>query len=131
MLNDLSDIATGLHKGEIFGPIKRSVGYSIIQLIDSDEKSDSTLPSFDQIKNQLRTNLRFKILNDKLKEMTANSSLQQNIKIFNDVIDKVTTTQIPMYVHRFMGFGGRMAGVPLTTPFSGWINNEIKQKLLP
>ncbi|MBK7228373.1 MAG: peptidyl-prolyl cis-trans isomerase [Ignavibacteriales bacterium] len=36
MLNDLSDIATGLHKGEIFGPIKRSNGYTILQLIEKE-----------------------------------------------------------------------------------------------
>jgi parvulin-like peptidyl-prolyl isomerase len=131
MLNDLSDITTGLHKGEIFGPFKRNVGYSIVQLVDRVEKSDSTLQSFEQIKNQLTANLRFKILNDMLNETTSKSALQQNVKIFNEVVDKITTTQIPMFVHRFMGFGGRMAGIPLTTPFSGWINSEIKQKLLP
>ena len=53
------------------------------------------------------------------------------IKIFTDVIDKVQTTQIPMFVNRLMGFGGRIAGMPLVTPFSDWINNNIKQKLLP
>jgi CO/xanthine dehydrogenase Mo-binding subunit len=72
-----------------------------------------------------------KILNEKLNEMTSKSSLQQNVKIYNDVVDKISTPKVSMFVHRFMGFGGRMAGIPLTTPFSGWINNEIKQKLLP
>jgi len=24
-----------------------------------------------------------------------------------------------------------MAGVPLLTPFSGWMNNEVKEKILP
>ena len=131
MLNDLSDIATGLHKGEIFGPIKRSNGYTILQLIEKEEASDSTLPQFDKIKNELRSNLRFKILKDKLNQITAKTSIQQNVKIYNDVVDKISTPEVPMFVHRFMGFGGRMAGIPLTTPFSGWINNEIKQRLLP
>ncbi len=44
---------------------------------------------------------------------------------------KLISTNIQMFVHRFMGFGGRMAGVPLLTPFSGWMNNEVKEKILP
>jgi hypothetical protein len=131
LLGDLKDAVSGMHLNEIFGPIKRSNGYSIFKLIEKEEKPDSTLPPFEEIKNQLTTNLRFKILNDKLNEITTKSSLQQNVKIFNEVVDKVTATQVPMFVHRLMGFGGRIAGVPLTTPFSGWINNEIKQKMLP
>jgi hypothetical protein len=30
-----------------------------------------------------------------------------------------------------MGFGGRIAGMPLLTPFSEWIENVDVKKLLP
>ena len=87
--------------------------------------------SFESIKEQLRNDLRFKGLNERLKKITSNLAQQNNVKIYNDVVDKIQTSHIPMFVHRLMGFGGRIAGVPLTTPFSGWINEEVKQKLLP
>jgi len=131
MLNDLSDYAAGLQIGEIFGPVKRINGYSILQMIEREEKPDTTLPNYESVKNELHTNLRYKKLRDQLNDITAKTSLEQNVKIYNHAMDKITTPQIPMFVHRFMGFGGRIAGVPLTTPFSGWINNELKQKLLP
>ena len=120
-----------MNKGEVFGPVKRNNGYSIIQMIEREEKPNSNFPPYQQVKNELRTNLRYKKLKENLNDLTAKTSLQLNVKIYNNVVDKITTPQVPMFVHRFMGFGGRMAGVPLTTPFSGWINNEIKQKLLP
>ena len=131
MLHDLGNYVSGMHKGEIFGPVKRLNGYSIFQLIDTIEKPDSTIPAFETVKNQLRSNLRYKILTDKLNNITANSSVQNDVKIYKNVVDKIQTSQIPMIVHRYMGFGGTIIGVPLTTPFSGWINNEIKHKLLP
>jgi len=131
MLNDLSDYAAGMQIGEIFGPVKRINGYSILQMIEREEKPDTTLPNYESVKNELSTNLRYKKLKDQLNDITAKTSLEQNVKIYNHAMDKITTPQIPMFVHRFMGFGGRIAGVPLTTPFSGWINNELKQKLLP
>ena len=131
LLNDLRDYVSGMNKGEVFGPVKRNNGYSIIQMVEREERPNNNFPPFDQVKNELRTNLRYKKLKENLNDLTAKTSLQLNVKIYNNVVDKIITPQVPMFVHRFMGFGGRMAGVPLTTPFSGWINSEIKQKLLP
>jgi len=131
LLGDLTNIVSGLNLNEIFGPIKRSNGYSIVKLIDKKEITDSLSFTYDEVKDQLRSALRFQTLNEKLKEKTIKLSMQQNVKIYSDVLDKITSTNIQMFVHRFMGFGGRMAGVPILTPFSGWMNNEVKQKLLP
>jgi parvulin-like peptidyl-prolyl isomerase len=131
LLGDLSNTVSGLNLNEIFGPIKRSNGYSIIKLIEKKETTDSLSLNYNEIKVQLRNALRFQKLKEKLNEKTADLSIQQNVKIYNDVLDKITSTNIQMFVHRFMGFGGRMAAVPLLTPFSGWMNNEVKQKLLP
>lgn len=131
MLNDLTNYVSEMKIGEVFGPVKRTSGYSIFQLVDTKQQSDSTLPQFEQVKSQIKTNLRYKLLTEKLNDITSKSSIQQDVKIFKNVVAQVQTSQIPMIVHRYMGFGGKIIGVPLTTPFSGWINNEIKQKLLP
>jgi hypothetical protein len=36
-----------------------------------------------------------------------------------------------MFLHRYMGFGGRIAGVPILTPFSEWMDETVRKKLLP
>ncbi len=131
LLGDLSSIVSGMSINEIFGPIKRSNGYTILKLIEKTETTDSMAFEYNNVKDQLRNTLRLKILTEKLNERTANLSIEKNVKIYNSVLDKITSTNIQMFVHRFMGFGGRMAGVPLLTPFSGWINNEVKEKILP
>ncbi len=131
LLGYVGSIASDLELNEVYGPIKRNNAYTILQVIERQESSDSLKLSFESIKDQLRNDLRFKAVNERLKKRTSNLAQQNNVKISSDVIDKIQTSQIPMFVHRLMGFGGRIAGVPLTTPFSGWINEEVKQKLLP
>jgi hypothetical protein len=131
LLGYVGSVASDLNLNEVYGPIKRNNAYTILQVIERQESNDSLKLSFESIKEQLRNDLRFKGLNERLKKITSNLAQQNNVKIYNDVVDKIQTSQIPMFVHRLMGFGGRIAGVPLTTPFSEWIKEEVKQKLLP
>ena len=131
LLGYVGNVASDLELNEVYGPIKRNNAYTILQVIEKQESSDSLKLSFESIKKQLRNDLRFKAVNERLKKITSKLADQNNVKIYGDVVDKIQTSQIPMFVHRLMGFGGRIAGVPLTTPFSEWMNNEVKQKLLP
>ena len=131
LLGYVGNVASDLELNEVYGPIKRNNAYTILQVIEKQESSDSLKLSFESIKKQLRNDLRFKAVNERLKKITSKLADQNNVKIYGDVVDKIQTSQIPMFVHRLMGFGGRIAGVPLTTPFSGWMNEEVKQKLLP
>jgi hypothetical protein len=131
LLGYIGSIASDLNLNEIYGPIKRNNAYTILQVIEKQESSDTLKLSFDSIKDRLRNDLRFKKLNERLRKITSDLAQQNSVKIYNDVIDQIKTSQIPMFVHRLMGFGGRIAGVPITTPFSGWINEEVKRQLLP
>lgn len=131
LLGYLGNVASELKLNEVYGPIRRNEAYTIMQVIERKNTNDSLKLSFESIKNELKRDLSFKRLNEKLKEVTSKLASIDNVKIYSNVIDKIKLSSIPMFVHRLMGFGGRIAGVPLTTPFSGWINNEIKLKLLP
>jgi hypothetical protein len=131
LLGYVGSVAADLNLNEIYGPIKRNNAYTIMQVIERQESNDSLKLSFDLIKDKLRNDIRFIQLNKRLKKITSKLAEENNVKIYGDVVDKIQTSQIPLFVHRLMGFGGRIAGVPLTTPFSGWMNKEVKQKLLP
>jgi hypothetical protein len=131
LLGYVGNVASDLKLNEVYGPIKRNDSYTILQVIERKDSNDSLKLSFASIKDQLRNDLQFKNLKMRLNKMTSNLANKNNVKIYSDVLDKINTSSIPMFVHRLMGFGGRIAGVPLTTPFSEWINNEVKQKLLP
>jgi len=131
LLGYVGQIASELNLNQVYGPIQRNGAYTIMQVIERQDSNDSLKLSFDSIKDQLRNDLRFKKLNELLNKITSNLAEQDNVKIFDDVVDKIQTTRIPMFVHRLMGFGGRIAGMPLVTPFSNWIKSDKQNKSLP
>jgi parvulin-like peptidyl-prolyl isomerase len=131
LLGYVGQIASELNLNQVYGPIQRNDAYTIMQVIERQDSNDSLKLSFDSIKNQLRNDLRFKKLNERLNKITSNLAEQNNVKIFDNVVDKIQTTRIPMFVYRLMGFGGRIAGMPLVTPFSNWIKSDKQNKSLP
>lgn len=130
-LGELADVVSKLELNEVYGPIQRNKSYSLLQVIQREDNSDSVKTNFETIKNSLRDDLRVKKLFKGLNSGTANLAVKNNLKIFPDVIESISTTNIPMFIHRFMGFGGRIAGMPLLTPFSGWIKQMDKINILP
>lgn len=131
LLGDIGKIANGLQLNEVYGPIKRQNRYCVFQVIDEEYSGDSLKLSYEAAKDQIKNTIRDKKLINKLNKQTSSLAEKYGVQINSSVLDKIETTQIPMFVHRLMGFGGRIAGVPLLTPFSSWINSEIKSKVLP
>lgn len=131
LLGDLGKTAVDLNLNEVYGPIQRNNAYTIIQVIEKKDSNDSLKLAFDSVKTQLREKLRSNRLTDQLKSTTAYLAEKNNVKIYNGAIEQIKTSNIPMFVHRLMGFGGRIAGMPLVTPFSGWIKEVNKNSILP
>jgi len=132
LLGDIGKIALQLKPNEVHGPIQRDGAYSIIQVFDKKEVADSLRLSFESIKDELRNGLRIKKITEHLNKTTSILAERYNVKIYSDALNKIEITKIPMFLHRFMGFGGRIAGMPLLTPFSEWMDDyELKKILLP
>ena len=127
---EIGKIADNMKIGDIYGPIKVKEGYSMFQLIDVKETEDSIRQSFDEVKNNLKTELMNKkfqeVLNNKLLELAK----KYKVNIDEGVFKSIHTTNIKMFVHRFMGFGGRIAVVPFATPLYQWFYKK-KSTLLP
>ena len=79
--------------------------------------------------------MRGKLINEKINELLTEKTVQfisnNQVKIFPEIVKEVNVSGIQMFVHRLMGFGGKIASVPLTNPFSDWINELELNKLLP
>ena len=131
LLGDLGKTAVDLNLNEVYGPIQRNNEYTIMQVIEKKDSNDSLKLAFDSVKTQLREKLRSNRLTDQLKSTTAYFAEKNNVKIYNGAIEQIKTSNIPMFIHRLMGFGGRIAGMPLVTPFSGWIKEVNKNSILP
>ena len=132
LFDEIGRIALNLNKNEIYGPIRRNNGYSIFQLIEKKEMNDSIQIPFEQIKDRIRNQIKNQKFNNILTRKSLEFIKKRPVKIFENTLKEIDVTKIQMFVQRYMGFGGKIAGVPLTSRSSDWIF-EFREKanLLP
>jgi hypothetical protein len=127
-----SDIITELEEGEIFGPIKTGRGYTIIKLNVTSKISDSLMLEQKKEKDQIRQNLYIQKLNKLLNDKSSELANKYGLNINEDFIFSEKYSNVNLFVHRYMGFGGRIAAVPFTTPSFKWYYQwKIHSKLNP
>ncbi|NPV11386.1 MAG: hypothetical protein HPY57_06320 [Ignavibacteria bacterium] len=129
---ELGFIASKLNLNEVYGPIKRGNEYTLIMVKEKKEISDTTYVDFDSAKGYIKNYLFIKKFNSAIADQTIKLANKYGVKIYEDNLSQIKTTGIPMFVHRLLGFGGRIAGVPLLDNWFYMIDiNEFKTKLLP
>ena len=85
---ELTSAALNLKPGEVYGPIRTAEGYSIIKLIDKKEAVRTYKESFDNVKEQLRTDVIASKLKTTFEDETANLSNKYGVKVNWSTFDK-------------------------------------------
>jgi hypothetical protein len=114
------DIISELNVGDIYGPIETVRGYTIIKVIEPKQISDSIITEIQNVQDKIYKKLYFEKLNELLEEKTIKFANKYGIKLSEDFIHSEQYSDVNLFVHRYMGFGGRIAAVPFTTPFYKW-----------
>lgn len=131
-LGDIGTIAINLKLNQVYGPIRRANGYSLVMVKEKKNSNDSISIANESTKEKLRSFLFQKKLNEVVSKKTIQLAQKYNAKVYEDVALKTKTTGIQMFVHRLMGFGGRIAGVPLLDNWADWIDTKkLKEVMLP
>ena len=126
------DIISELNVGEIYGPIETAKGYTIIEIIEPEQISDSVMTEIQNVQDEIYNKLYFEKLNELLEEKTVQLANKYGIKLSEDFINSEYYSDVNLFVHRYMGFGGRIAAVPFTTPFYKWYYQwKIHSKINP
>lgn len=120
MYGDIGKIAAKLKIGEVYGPLKVPEGYSIFKLIDKKETKDS-LPDFQKVKDELKKELRYKKTESLFVDKTVQLAKKYNVKINDEALKSLKVFDLNMYTFRYFGFGGRIIAVPITIPFTEWV----------
>jgi hypothetical protein len=115
-----ANIISGLNVGDIYGPIETARGYTIIKVIEPEQISDSVLTEIKNVQNKIHQKLYFEKLNELLEEKTIKFANKYGIELSEDFIHSENYSDVNLFVHRYMGFGGRIAAAPFTTPFYKW-----------
>lgn len=131
-LGDIGTIASGLKLNQLYGPIKRNEGYTLLFVKERKTLNDTLKIDNNTTKEKLRTFLSQKKLNEIVSRKTIELAQKYNAKVYEDVALKIKSTGIQMFVHRLMGFGGRIAAVPLLDNWADWIDTKkLKEIMLP
>ena len=131
-LGEIGKIAESMKEGEVYGPLKVESGYSIFKLLGKKAAQDSAKETFQASKEQMKAELFGKRLYDHVNEGTAGLANKYGVSLFDQTLKNLNVTEVNMFVYRYMGFGGRITGVPYTMPNYEWQNVWQKEKkLLP
>lgn len=131
-LGDLGIVAAQLDTNQLYGPIKRFDGFSLIMVKEKKFAGDSIQIDYQNVKNYIKNYLMQKKLNNAVARKTLELVKKYQAKVYESGISNIKTTKIPMFVHRIMGFGGRIAALPLLDNWMNYVDiNQFRQKVLP
>lgn len=133
VLGSIGTIAAGLELNELYGPVRRENGsYSLLMVKEKQRSSDAPVVDFEKDKEQLRRYLAQKKITGFISEKTAELFKKYGVRVNEQLLSSVKTSDIYMFTHRLMGFGGRISAVPLLDNWADWINiQQLKKELLP
>lgn len=115
-----SDIIMELKTGEIYGPVKTDSGYTLVQVIEKSNIPDSARAEIDDVKDNIRRRIFMDKLNDLLESRTIELANKYGVIINKNFLQSENYSEVNLFVHQYLGFGGRIAAVPFTTPFYKW-----------
>jgi peptidyl-prolyl cis-trans isomerase C len=117
---EYSEIISGLKTGEIYGPVKTGRGYSLVKMIGGSDIPDSTKKEMADIKKSIQQKLFNQKLNSLLTDKTIGLANKYGVVVNDAFLYTEKYSDLNMFVHKYLGFGGRIAAVPFTAPFYKW-----------
>ena len=66
-----------------------------------------------------------------LDQFLAAQGRKRGFTVFQDQVDRVSVSAIPMMTFRLLGFGGRMMEVPFLDRQLDWLNTDVPEDLIP
>jgi len=118
---EIGRIAENLNIGEVYGPIEDDNEYVVFKVIDKKTSTEKTPRSFNEIKDELKRELKAERISSKMIENTVKLANKYGVKVNEKYLYNIDLTNYNMMVYRYMGFGGRLLAVPLTPNFIEWV----------
>jgi parvulin-like peptidyl-prolyl isomerase len=124
---EIGKIAATMEVGDIYGPLKVPLGYSIFKLID---KRDSiTIPPvpFEKVKDRYKRELLLAKTKSKITNYTVNLAVKFGVGLDFNVFNSIEVTNINSLGIRRLGFGGQITAVPIIAPNFDWVQQWLEK----
>ncbi len=120
----LGMIASQLDSGQVYGPLRDSLGLVMVQLV----KRRNTPAAGDTGSAHRLERARTDVLRMKQQHMLtillAQTARDRGFDVYADRLKTLAVNPLPMVAYRLLGFGGRMFEVPFIEPQLDWLSTE-------
>ncbi|HRI46988.1 MAG TPA: hypothetical protein PK559_07790, partial [Ignavibacteriaceae bacterium] len=103
-------------------------GYALFQLINKFKEDDSTSRRAPINIEEIKQFYYQKKLETVFLKKTYELADKHGFSIDNKTLKEIKVSPIPMFTHRVIGFGGRIAAFPYTNPWYNWIDKYLQLK---
>jgi parvulin-like peptidyl-prolyl isomerase len=124
-------IAEEMEIDDVYGPLKLPEGYSIFKLIDRRSVVITQADTLKENRDFLRVQLQLRKLNTILNNKTLELADKYGISINEELLNSLTLSELNTYTYRLIGFGGKIAAFPVTTPLFEWFMQFRKETAVP
>jgi parvulin-like peptidyl-prolyl isomerase len=124
---EIGRIAATMEVGDIYGPLKVPLGYSIFKLI---EKRDTiTIPPvpFEKVRERYKRELLLAKTKEKITSYTVNLAIKFGVGLDFNVFNSIEVTNINSLGIRRLGFGGQITAVPIIAPNFDWVPQWLEK----
>lgn len=127
----IGKIASQLEIGQIYGPLKVEGGYSIIKLLDKIIVSDSLIQRNEEPLEYIKMKLSLNKINDLINKNTVKLASKYKLTINEKLLNDIELSEVNMFTYRLIGFGGKIAAMPVTIPIFEWYKYLTEQREIP
>lgn len=120
----IGSIAWQMQKGERYGPVTLRDGPVLFELID--KKNPAVVSDTGFIAQFIAARDEYMRLKQRgvLNVFLSRLGQKMGFSIYQERLDRIKLTPLPMMTYRILGFGGRMFATPLVNRQVDWINIE-------
>jgi parvulin-like peptidyl-prolyl isomerase len=128
---EIGRAASKMETGQIYGPIKMPEGYSLFKLLDKraitvkNQSEETENPKLVQIQTKLTK------LNSLINQKTVELADKYGIEINEKLLMSIELSEVNMFTYRLIGFGGKIAALPITIPMFEWYKFFKGRKEIP
>ncbi|WP_337872840.1 peptidylprolyl isomerase [Ignavibacterium sp.] len=126
---EIGKAASNLNLGEIYGPIRVKEGYSIFQLIDKKVVPDSLIKISEEPKEYIKIKLALSKINSLINLNTKYLSEKYGVEINEQLLGNIQLSPLNMFTYKLIGFGGKIAAMPITIPAFEWYYLRDKSEI--
>jgi peptidyl-prolyl cis-trans isomerase C len=128
----IGSIAAAMKVGQIYGPLRDSLGLLLFRL----EAQRKTRDPADTSSARAFESARRELLRMKQQRATtlliSRAAKDRGFEVYTDRLNQLKVTPFPMVAYRILGFGGRMFEVPFVEPQLEWLETEPPtERILP